>query len=372
MKRLIPVFILIILLSSCKKTESDFIWEKSYGKGEALFIRTSADSGFAACGKNDGKPYFIRFNKTRNVLLDFRAEIPGLFSSAWFDASGYITAGSSAGKMLLMHHSASGRKLWEKTLDGGFRIDNTQLVYAGNGNLFAVGTINPDSIGSGNPGLLFVRFDTTGLILTEKKIPSSAFSAANEGVAVHEAVFDNTGFIYLALTKKNSGSKTKAAVVKFGDQFQKLWETELFNNPDFAAMSFAVKLDGSGNLYIAGKTQLPAENSTLDNSFLVSLTTSGADRTSWKSKRYLESSNTGTALDFNDAGELMMLNKNCFIINIVNPSDGTDAGRIKMLGVCDSYNTDALGEDFDLNFDRNILVAGSFGGSFYLALKSSQ
>src|SRR5450759_2236468 len=104
MKRLIPVFILIILLSSCKKSESDFIWEKSYGKGEALFIKTSSDSGFAACGEMGGKPYFIRLNKNRRLVVDFSGENAGLFNSAWFDTSGYITGGNSDGKMLLMHH----------------------------------------------------------------------------------------------------------------------------------------------------------------------------------------------------------------------------------------------------------------------------
>ena len=67
-----------------------------------------------------------------------------------------------------------------------------------------------------------------------------------------------------------------------------------------------------------------------------------------------------------------MLNKNCFIVNIANPSDGSDAGRIQMLGVCNSDNTDVFGFDFGINFDKNILVAGSMGGSFYLALKSYQ
>ncbi len=372
MKRLIPVFILFLLLSSCKKSESDFIWEKSYGNGEALFVKTSADSGFTACGKIEDKPYFIRLNKTRNLVLDFSVETSGSFSSVWFDTSGYITAGSAGGKMLLMRHSPKGSMLWEKTIDGGFKIDYTQLVYAGNGNLYAVGTASPDSLGSGVPGLLFIRFDTTGLILAEKNIPSSVFISANEGVSAHQAVFDKTGYIYLALTKKNTGSKTKAAVVKFNELFQKLWEVELFNNPDFAAASMAINLDGSGNLYIAGKTELPVEGGALNNSFLVSVTSSGADRTSWKAKRYLENSNTGTALVFNDAGELMMLNKNCFIINIVNPSDGTDAGRIRVLSLCDSYNSDALGAGFDLDFDKNVLIAGSHGGSFYLALKSSQ
>ena len=65
-----------------------------------------------------------------------------------------------------------------------------------------------------------------------------------------------------------------------------------------------------------------------------------------------------------------MLNKNCFIINILNPEDGTDAGRIRTLSLCSSESTDAMGSDLDINYDKYIVIAGSRGGSFYLAMKS--
>lgn len=365
MKRFIPALFLIILLSSCKKSESDFIWEKSYGKGEAFFIKTSSDSGFTACGQIGGNPYFIRLNKTRKLILDFRSGNPGLFNSAWYDTSGYIAGGNTGGKMLLMRYSPEGNILWEKSVDAGFNVDYTNIYYTGQGNLLALGTASPDSSDSGATGLLFVRFDTTGRIITEKKITETNFISANE------AAIDNAGNIYLALTRKTTGTKPKACVAKYNDQFQKLWESELFNNPAFAAASMAIELDGSGNVYVAGKTELSAEGGTLNNSFLVKLTNSGS--LGWLiPKKYLENSNEGSALIFDDMGDLMMLNKNCFIINIVNPSDGEDAGSIRMFRLCDSYNTDALGADFDITYGKNILVAGSLGGSFYLALKSSQ
>lgn len=368
MKRLIPVFFLIVLLSSCRKSQSDFIWEKSYAKGEALFIKTSPDSGFIACGETGGNPYFIRLNKSRKLIIDFTSENPGLFSSAWFDTSGYITAGNTGGKMLLMHHSAKGNKLWEKTFDAGFKIDYTNIFYSGGGNLLAIGTASPDSSVLTTPGLLFVRFDTTGLIIDEKKIPSSVFISANESVSANKAVVDNTGNIYLALTKKSTGSKSKASVARFNNLFQKLWETELYNNPDFGAASLAIKLDGSGNVCVSGNTELSSKDGNLNNSFMASLSNTGTIR--WK--KYLENSNTGSALILNDTGDMMMLNKNCFIISILSTSDGLYAGKISVFSLCDSNNTDAKGSDLCVNYDKNILVAGTRGGSFYLALKSIQ
>ncbi|HUX58383.1 MAG TPA: hypothetical protein VMV77_15540 [Bacteroidales bacterium] len=362
MKSYIPLFILIILLSSCRKSESDFIWEKSYGKGEALFITTSPDSGFIACGDMEGKPYLLRLNKNRNLIVDFSGENPGLFSSVWFDTSGYTTAGNSEGKMLLMHHSPEGNKLWEKTFDSSFKIDFTNLFYTGNGNLLAVATASPDSSDSGATGLLFVRFDTTGQILTESSILETNFVAASG------AFVDNEGNIFLAITRKTASDKQKSSVAKFNNLFQKLWETKLYNNPGFGAASIAINLDGSGNVYVAGKTELSTEDGVLNNSFLASLTDAGLVR--WK--KYLENSNSGFAIIFDEMENLMMLNRNCFIINLANPGDGTEAGRIRMFSLCDSYNTDAFGSGIVINYDENILVAGTRGGNFYLALKSSR
>lgn len=362
MKSLIHLLILIILLSSCKKSKSDFLWEKSYGRGEALFLRTSADSGLTSCGEIEGNPYFIRLDKNRNLKIDFSSENQGLFSSAWFDTSGYITSGNTEGKMLLMRFNPEGKVLWEKSVDGGFRIDYTYLYYTGNGTLLALGTASPDSSDSGAAGLFFVRFDTTGQIISENSV------AGNPFVAAADAVVDNSGNIYIALTRQSANTKAKASVAKFNDLFQKLWETELYNNPDFGAGSLAIIPDESGNVYVAGKTELSAEEGVLNNSFLVSL--NGAGTVNWK--RYLESSNSGSALTFDDEGDLLMLNKNCFLVSIVSPSDGSDAGRMMLFSTCDPYNTDAFGADFDINYDKNILVAGSVGGNFYLALKSVQ
>jgi hypothetical protein len=360
MNRLIQLLVLIIVLSSCQKSVNDFIWERTYGSGKGYFIKSAPDSGFVACGEVEGKPYFIRLNKHKSTIIDFKSDNPGLFSSAWFDTSGYVTAGNTDGKMLLMRYSAKGKMLWEKSLDAGFKVDFTNLFYSGYGNLLAIGTASPDSVDSGPTGLMFVRFDTTGLVVIENKIPETSFISANN------AIVDGDGNIFLALTRKYTGSKSKASVAKFNNLFQKFWETDLYNNPDFGAAALAIESDGSGNVDVAGTTEVLTNTGKLNNSFLVSLTGDGT--INWK--KYLESSNYGTAVVFN-SGDLLMLNRNCFIVNIVNPADGSDAGRIQMFSLCDSYHTDALGTDMEINFDKNILVSGARGGSFYLALKSA-
>lgn len=362
MKRFIPVFFLIIIFSSCKKTESDFIWQKSFSSGKAYFIETASDSGYYACGEIGGNPYFVRFDKKRSQVLEFTYDNPGLFSSAWFDTSGYIAGGNNAGKILLMRYSANGNKLWEKTIDAGFKVDYTNLFYTGSGNLLSVSTASPDSADSGTTYIYFVRFDTTGTITSEKKTTESGFVAANQ------AVVDNSGNILLPLTRKGTFSNPKASVAKYNNLFQKIWETELYNNPDFSASSLAILNDESGNIYVSGNTEVSGKEGLLTNSFLVSVAGNGTVR--WK--KYLEYYNMGAAMIFDKSGNLLILNKNCYIINRAYTTDGGDAGTIKSFSVCVSQQTDALGNDIGLFYDTNILLAGSLGGNFYIALKSSQ
>jgi len=362
MKRLIPVFFLIIMFSSCKKTESDFIWEKSFSKGTAYFIESASDSGYYACGEKGGNPYFVRFNKKRSQIIEFASENPGLWSSAWFDTSGYITGGSSAGKILLMRYSSEGDKLWEKTIDAGFKVDFTNLFYTGSGNLLSVSSASADSADSGTTYLYFVNFDTTGNVASEKKTAESGFVSANK------AALDNSGNIFLPITRKNTFTNPKASVAKYNNLYQKIWETELYNNPDFSASSLAISADASGNIYVSGNTEVSGKDGLLTNSFLASLTGNGTVR--WK--KYLEYYNSGAAMTFDNSGNLLMLNRNCFIINRIVAANGDDAGIIKSFSVCVSQNTDAFGNDIALNYDSNVLLAGSVGGNFFLALKSSQ
>jgi len=361
MKRIIPVLILIILVPSCKKSESDFIWEKSSGKGNAYFIKTISDSGFCAGGDLNGSPYFVRYNKQRSQILELNSENRGLFSSAWFDTSGYVAGGNNAGKMLLMRYSATGKILWEKSISTGFYVDFTHLFYTGNGNLLAIATACPDSANSGISNLYFSRFDTTGNIIAEKKTSESGFISANK------AVTDNAGNIFLPLTRKSSFSNPKASVAKYNDQFQKMWETELYNNPDFGAASLAINITSSSQIFVSGSTGVAGKDGILNNTFLASLNGSGT--IDWK--KYLENNNAGSALIFDNTNNLMILNKNCYIINF-SGIDGTDEGLIRPFSICVSENTDAFGRDFAIFYDSNILIAGSLGGSFYLALKSSQ
>jgi hypothetical protein len=360
MREISGIIILLITLVSCKKEPSDFIWERSFGPGSAYFAGFSPDSGILACGTINNKPYLLKLNRGKETVVDYSSGNNGLFSSAWSDTSCFIAAGNSNGKMLLECIDNSGTISWDTTFAARFEIGLTNLYYAGNGNFLALGSAYPDSSSVGATGLLFVRFDTTGKIISKKELTETNFIAAGS------LWVDNSGNIFLPLTRKISGAKPKASVAKYNSDFQKIWETELYNNPEFGATAKSIILDKSGLIYVTGKTEVTREGGVQDNSFVASLSGSGTTR--WKD--YLEFTNRGSALLFrNDV--LMMLNMNCFIVSMINTDDGSDAGMIRMFSVCNSKNTDAFGYDFDINYEGNLLVSGMKGDSFYLALKAS-
>ena len=362
MGRLFPVFLIILVLSGCKKSESFLAWEKTYGAGEARFVSLTADSGIIACGNSENHPYLVQLDENKMVVLDFSADLPGVYTSALFDTSGYITGGSTNGRMLIMRHSKTGNLLWDKTIDPGFNVDQTQLLHLDNGNYLAIGSASPDTIYENDCGLLFLSFDSTGQVLNELNYTNGFF------IASYEAVIDNSGNIYLAVTRKELLSEPSASVAKFNKQYQLIWEEALANNPSYGAAALAIMHDGSGDLYVAGRTELPSEGGILNNSFIASISDAGS--LNWK--KYPENSNSGTAILLNDGGEVVLLNTNCFIVNVLDPSRGDDGGRMRMYDVCDPYNTDALASDFVLTSANEYILAGSLGGRFYLAVRAAQ
>jgi len=360
MNRLSVVLILVLILSpGCKKSANNPVWEKSYGIGNAMFVKATADSGLISCGEIGGKPYLVKLDRNKNKISEYKSAEEGSFSSVWCNKDISIAAGSSKGKMLITCLDNESKILWDTTFSSSYYMDFSSVCYLGNGELLAVGSASPDSANSAVSGLYLVWFDTSGSITDKKEIKESSFISANR------IITDNTGNIYLALTRKYYGSKSKATVAKYNSLLQKIWETELYNNPGFGASSLGIWLDNSGNIYVSGKTELSVASVTVDNSFAMSLTNSGSVR--WK--KYLENSNSGPSVIIDGTGQVLMLNHNCFIINILSPIDGSSTGIIRAFDACDSKNTDAFGNDFDINYDGNLIMAGLKGGGFYLILK---
>jgi len=366
LKRLIKMmkksaFILLVVLTflSCRKDDPDFLWEKTFGKGIAYQVIPTADSGLVVCGVENDKPFVAGFSVQREVRMTYAYESNGLFSSVWYDTTGYIAAGCSAGKLLIAAISTSGILKWDTLITSPFGIGRAYINYSGYGEMLVTGTPDPDTTLAGASGLLFVRIDTTGDILEFKQIDEEKYVAA--GGAFESA----GGFIYLPLTRKPEFTQTKASVACFNSSFQKIWETELYNNPDFGASALAITADeSSGNIYSSGMTRVTRSEGTVDNSFISCLSSTGSVR--WK--KYTEIGNSSTDIIIGDE-TIYALNRKCLSVNKVAMADGEDEGIIRLIDACESSTTTLFGNSISFNYDGNLIVAGARNGNFYIALE---
>jgi hypothetical protein len=360
MNRLVPVLILTLMTSACNKDENSIIWERSFGEGKAIFVSAAPESGIIAAGTLSGKPYLLKLAEDKSIEKTYQYNKDGSFTSVWADTAFFIAAGESNGGMLLTRIDNEGSLVWDTIISPGFNIEVTNIVSTSNGHFIAVGSASADSLKYAESPVQFIRFDTSGTIYQSIKTTGFDF------VSVNNVTSDASGNIYLAISKKSGSQNPKALVIKYNSTLQKLWETELYNNPDYSAYCLDVAVDGSGNICATGRTEAPRLTGTLDNSFLASLSPSGTVR--WK--RFLENANSGAAL-VADNQNIIMLNRNCLIIRKTLSEDGSDEETLRVFSECDSYTTDAFGADLSVDNDGNYLAAGTLGGNFYIVLKSS-
>lgn len=357
-----PIFLILVfvILTGCRKNSENIIWGKNFGTGKALFVKATTDSGLISCGVLGGKPYLLKLDRNKNKVIEYKYRDDGLFSSAWHNNVYTIVAGSSKEKILIACIDNFSNLLWDTTLTSISSVDNSSLCYLGNGKFAAIGSLSPDSTNNIVSGLFCVWFDAEGTISGKKEIKESTTLFANR------VMTDNSGNFFLAVCRKYVGSGLRATVAKYNSQFQKAWETELYNNPNFNASTLGMTFDNSGFIYVSGKTELSSGTSPVDNSFSVKLDNTGVIK--WK--KYLESSNTGSSVVIDKSGQLLILNYNCFRINVLNTETGTVTGVIRTFNACDAEKTDAFAKDFDINYDGNLIIAGSKAGGFYLVMKS--
>ncbi|MBN1107213.1 MAG: hypothetical protein JXR66_10460 [Bacteroidales bacterium] len=363
MNKIVLLLLAALLFFSCKKEEdNNIIWEKSFGAGHAYFIEQTSDSGLICCGTLGASPYVIKYSSGMMPDAFYTSSSSGRFTSAWWCSDCIIAAGSSEGKMLVERMDTYGNPVWDTTISAGFAVERASLIHDGNGSFLAIGSAEAESFDNNESGIFFVRIDTSGNISEETVYNGSGFMSAGQTCA------DQAGNIYIPLTVISEGKKPKAILARFSSVLNKIWETELYNNPDYSASCQAVVSDGSGTLFVTGDMEASNASGVLKNSFLASVSTGG--EILWK--RYPENSNSGAALLYRQGEPLIMLNRNCFIIRKANTEDGADAGIIRMFSQCDSYTTDAFGAAITEDESGNFVCAGSLGGNFYIAVKSSQ
>jgi len=360
MKKILIFLILPLSLVSCKKNTENIVWEKSYGSGKAVFVKTMGDSGFVSCGEIEGKQYLLFTDKNSNKKFEYKSENQGVFTSLVAGDGYFISAGSSGGKLVLSKIDLTGTVVWDSVFNSSFTVGYASLCSVGGGNFLAIGSADPDSSITTTAGLSFVWFDGSGTISQKTD------SVYSHYIAVKGAATDNSGNLYMAVTKTGSSGKLKAEVMKYNSDFQKLWEKELYNNPAYGAASQGLMLDADNLPIVTGRTEFAIPSGTEDNTFVARYFFKGDSL----QKRYLEYANSGSSVISDGAGGFIVLNSGCLVINLLDQNIKV-LGFIRTYSSCDSKTTDSFGFSIDLTGDGNIVIAGSKGGGYYLAVKSA-
>jgi len=356
------ILLVLFLLSACNKIHENFLWYRSFGNGEALFVNAAGDTGIVSGGIVSDKPYLVFLNGNHEKLFEYHPDLSGFFTSAISCAEGVITAGCIEGKLYLCLVDYTGNPLWDSVLNTSFTIGKVILCKKGEEEFLAIASRTCDSVAGGNYGIKFITFGKEGSVISSDSVIFNSFYSVND------AATDNSGNIYLAVTKTGTGSKKKATVAMYDTYYRGIWEIDLYNNPQFEASALSVTTDNSGNVYVSGYTEYPETSGTYRNAFVASVTSSGVIR--WK--KYLEYKNEASSLVFDDKTQLFVLNKNCLIINLINKDDGSISGILRTFAACDVSFDKASGNDIMPAYGNSIVTAGTKNDMFYIVARSPE
>lgn len=361
MNRTLIPFLVLITLFSCSKQENElFTFEKTWQSGSAEDVAVTADSMYLIAGNAQGFPFIIKVNRSGSRIMEYISDLSGSFTSVIGDTSGYYACGYSNGDIIITKVKPDGSKVWSVLIETFANTANAVILKKTDNSFLVSGSCDADSLDSDTFDL--VEVDREGNVLSEKQIQPGY------NIAVSDIAYEVSGNLFLAIAKNVTGSKSKASVAELTPDGNFLWETELYNNANFAAACLSIAVGDNGNIYLTGRTELKIEDNTLENSFLASV---GQDGNVIR-KEYLENSNRGVDLVFDDLDRVHMLNRNCFIINILGLTLDSDESRIRTFEVCDPYQTGAKATSLKINPENDYILCGSKSGKVYYALRKGE
>lgn len=355
--RNILLLLLLFQLVSCSKDKAEFILQKSFGSGSAFDAEIASDTSFIIAGESDQAPLFIKTGTGSAIDINYSPDLIGSYTEVVENAGGYLLAGCSDGNILISSIDKEGVELWDTIVSVNPYIRTTRMCEYDNDTYMLIASDHPDSLVASS--FIVALFDIDGDILQINEA-SPGFKPS-----ITDLTIVSVSEIYVSITKNSGGLNSKASVARISGEGAIIWETELYNNRDYMAGSLAIMADG-GNLYVAGRTEYTGGEGDVSNSFVSALSQSGT--VNWK--KYLETGNIGSDLAFDSNMNLVLLNQNCLILTNISLPDADDTQQVRVLEVCDSYNTLTLGRALALSNDDNYFIAGSKDNKFYYALKS--
>ena len=199
------------------------------------------------------------------------------------DGSGnvYLTGktnsfGAGAWDIILLKYNASGNIVWQKTWGGSDYDWGNSLAVDGSGNIYVMG--RTDSFGAGSSDLILLKYSADGSLLWQKTWSGSEWEEG-KGVAV-----DGSGNIYVTGDTNSFGAGSHDLILlKYSVDGSLLWQ-KTWGGSD-GDWGYGVAVDESGDIYVTGRTEnFGAGNDDLvllkysaDGSLLWQMTWGGSD-----------------------------------------------------------------------------------------------
>ena len=170
------------------------------------------------------------------------------------DGSGnvYITGytlGSGPGNydVLIAKYNSSGAIQWQRTLGGGNADYGYDIAVDGSGNVYISGATEFDSGYTGDDAVLIAKYDTSGAIQWQRTLSGNA-NDYGRGIAV-----DGSGNVYITGYTFSSGGDAAVLIAKYNTSGTFQWQRTL-RSPSDTDIGYGIAVDGSGNVYITGRT----------------------------------------------------------------------------------------------------------------------
>lgn len=362
MKHISTCIASILLLLSCSKDSTDrFRWDRNPAGngGTAWFVEVLTDTTLLTGGMSNGHPFAALTDDDGLLLWSWTDEtVEGSLRDGMADTTGYYFAGSMDGKPAFFRLDSAGQ-LVTPMVYSDLLADRAMSIYSEGVNQYYLSTGSDfDTLEVPRRDGHILAVDTNGILVDRIDISNGVYMSV-DGFDV-----DDRGRFLVALSYTVVSNRTSVMLRKYSIEGFKLWETELYNNPDYLSTAVHLEWGGDGYCYTTGRTERYSGGEVIGNSFLAKV--AGQDGSvDWKV--YPESSNAGTSVQLADNGDVYLLNRNCMIVNILsNDAGGETLERLRPFEVCDNYDTDQYGYDLAFSADGYLLVAGQGGGDYRL------
>jgi len=172
--------------------------------------------------------------------------------------------------LTLVKYNSSGTLQWKKSLQGSSnREDGAGVAVDSSSNVYVCGSTQ--SAGAGSNDILLVKYNDSGAVQWKRALGGTG-NDRGTGVAV-----DSSGNVYICGYGDGGHSSDYMIIAKFDSSGSLQWERTIKSTLNQTSKEYRaerIRVDGSNNLYVAGRTK--AEGQGSDDLFVIKLPNDGS------------------------------------------------------------------------------------------------